>query len=108
MDTDPNETDEDTSGKTSPISKTDGGAVPEFDEATLYFVVRNAVEDALLSVVGTLLLVGVAFVVIVLGGSLLLSSVSPLGKAVGTILVIGGLFGAGVILEVIPSISDWI
>jgi hypothetical protein len=108
MDTDPNGTDEDTSEKISSTSKTDGGVASEFDEATLYFVVRNAVEDALLSVIGTLLLVGVAFVIIMIGASIFLAPIAPLGKAIGAILVIIGFYIAGATLEIIPLVSDWI
>jgi hypothetical protein len=108
MDTDPNERDEDASEKTSSTSKTDGGVAPGFDEATLHFVVRSAVEDALLSVIGTLLLVGVACVIIMTGASIFLAPISPLGKIIGAILVVVGFYIAGVTLEIIPSVSDWI
>lgn len=40
---------------------------PGFDEAALYTVVRDAVKDALLDVIGTVLLLGIAFVLVIAG-----------------------------------------
>ncbi|WEL27382.1 putative membrane protein (plasmid) [Haloferax volcanii] len=49
--------------------KTDGGDLsdPGFDKAALYTVVRDAVKDALLDVIGTVLLLGIAFVLVIAG-----------------------------------------
>jgi hypothetical protein len=87
---------------------TDGSSGPGFDEASLYTVVRDAVEDALLDVIGTLLLVGVAFVLVVAGGQVLLQSGSLAGVAVGVGLLSVGLYIGAATLELVPPIREWV
>ena len=89
------------------------GAGPGFDEAALYVVVRDAVKDALLDVIGTLLLVGIAFVLVLAGGQALFASAaqyggSPVGTAVGVGLIVAGLYIAAATLEVVPPIREWL
>ena len=86
----------------------DGDPLPGFDEATLYRVVRAAVEDALLDVLGTLLLVGVAFVLVVAGGQAVAGSDSAAGTALGVVVALGGLYLAAATLEVIPPVREWL
>jgi len=105
----PNESDADTD---SPGVTPDGGADPGFDEATLYVVVRDAVTDALLDVIGTVLLVGIAFVLVVAGGQALVASLTTGARTpavvVGSVVVIAvGLCAAAATLEVVPSIREW-
>ena len=86
--------------------ETDGGS-PGFDEAALYIVVREAVTDALLDVIGTLLLVGVAFVLVVAGGRAVVESSSPVGAGLGVVLAAGGFYLAAATLELVPPIRTW-
>lgn len=79
-----------------------------FDEAALSAVVHDAVKDALLDVVGTLLLVGIAFVLVVAGGQALLRSTSLFGTAFSISLAAIGIYLAAATLELIPPIRDWI
>ena len=88
---------------------TDGGEPidPGFDEAALYIVVRDAVKDALLDVIGTVLLVGIAFVLVIAGTQAVVSSVSVGTVAVGIGVTAVGIYLAAATLEVIPPIRDW-
>jgi hypothetical protein len=86
----------------------DGGVAPGVDEAALFRLVRDAVKDALLDVIGTLLLLGVGGILVVAGGQLFLSSVSQLGAVVGGFLVVVGLYLAAATLEIIPPVRDWL
>ena len=87
---------------------TDGGRNAGFDEAALYVVVREAVEDAILGVIGTLLLVGIAFVMVWSGVVAATSTGTPTGIAVGGVLALGGLYLAAATLEVVPPIREWV
>ena len=86
----------------------DGGATPGFDETVLYTVVQDAVKDTLLYMAGTILLVGVAFVLVVAGGLALIRPTSPVGTAFSISLVAIGLYIAATTLELVPPICDWI
>ncbi|MCU4800341.1 hypothetical protein OB920_08150 [Halobacteria archaeon HArc-gm2] len=93
-------------------SVTDGGAAAGIDEAALYTVVRKAVEDAILGVIGTVLLVGVAFVIAYVGLLGVLASAGSTGAglagvAVGVALIAIGLYLAAATLELIPPIREW-
>lgn len=96
------------SGPGAAAPETDGGPLPGFDEAVLYRVVRAAVKDALLDVVGTLLLVGVAFVLVVAGGQAVVASDSTAWTALGLAVALGGVYLAAATLEVIPSVREWL
>lgn len=85
----------------------DAAAHSDLDEAQLYAVVRDAVEDALLSVIGTLLLLGIAFVLVLAGGQVLFRTPSPVGVAVGVGVAAVGVYLAAATLELIPPIRDW-
>jgi len=88
---------------------TDGGEplAPGFDEAALYTVVRDAVKDALLDVIGTVLLVGIAFVLVIAGIQAVFSSMSFGTVAVGIGVTAVGIYLAAATLEIIPPIRDW-
>jgi len=88
---------------------TDGGepTAPGFDEAALYTVVRDAVKDALLDVIGTVLLVGIAFVLVIAGVQAVFSSMSFGTVAIGIGVTAVGVYLAAATLEVIPPIRDW-
>ncbi len=83
------------------------GAGPGFDEERLFLVIRDAVKDALLDVLGTLLLLGVAFVLVVSGGQALLWSTSTMMAVGGAVVLAVGLYLAAATLELVPSVSDW-
>ncbi|SFR90368.1 hypothetical protein SAMN05216559_0784 [Halomicrobium zhouii] len=90
----------------------DGGAAAEIDEAVLYTVVRKAVEDAILGVIGTVLLVGVAFVIAYVGLLGVVASAGSTGAglagvAVSVALIAVGLYLAAATLELIPPIREW-
>lgn len=88
---------------------TDGGEsfAPGFDEATLYRVVRDAVKDALLDVIGTVLLLGIAFVLVIAGIQAVFSSISLGAVAIGIGVVAAGVYLAAATLEIIPPIREW-
>lgn len=85
----------------------DGGTVTTMDEGVLYTVVRKAVEDAILGVIGMLLLVGIAFVLVSMGGGLLLESAGVGSATFGAILLVSGLYLAAATLGIIPPIREW-
>mgnify|MGYP000427527662 CR=1 FL=1 len=94
--------------RTSSELCSDGGTDPGFDEARLYNVVRAAMKDALLDVIGTLLLVGLSFVLVAMGGQILLQADAVTSGAVGGVLVLVGLYIAAATLELIPPIREWV
>lgn len=77
-----------------------------FDPDALHRVVRAAMKDALLDVIGTLLLVGVAVVLVIVGVGGLLSGTAP-GVAVGAVLAVAGCYLAAASLELVPPIREW-
>ena len=105
---DSNRTQNDDSNDVPPELESDGGSASGFDEAALFTVIRAAVKDALLDVIETLLLVGIAFVLVVAGGQALISSSSPIGAAIGGLLVLVGVYLAAATLEIISPIRDWL
>lgn len=80
---------------------------PGFDEVVLYGVIRKAVEDAVLGVIGTLLLVGVAFVLVAIGVSAAVQTGRPLGLAFGVVAVLFGGYLAASTLELVPPAREW-
>lgn len=87
---------------------TDGGPTPGFDDAALYSVVRTAVKDALLDVIGTVLLVGVGLVLVTAGGQAVVQTPSLPGIAVGVWLAAIGIYLAATALELVPPIREWL
>ncbi|ACV47759.1 MULTISPECIES: hypothetical protein [Halomicrobium] len=88
--------------------RSDGGVDPGFDPDTLYRVVRAAIKDALLDVIGTLLLLGVALVIVAMGGQLLLAAMSEVAMVLGALLVLFGLYLGAATLELIPPLREWL
>lgn len=88
---------------------TDGGEsfAPGFDEAALYRVVRDAVKDALLDVIGTVLLLGIAFVLVIAGIQAVFSSISLGTVAIGIGVIAVGVYLAATTLEIVPPIREW-
>lgn len=89
-------------------AEADGGDEFGFDDEALYAVVRTAVKDALLDVIGTVLLVGIGVVLVIAGGSTMIQGASLVGIAVGVWLVAVGLYLAATALELIPSVREWL
>lgn len=108
MDADSDRSETDDPDEAWPDVVSDGGTATGFDEARLHAVVRDAVEDAILGAIGTLLLVGIAFVLVVAGGQLLLASISPWGTAFGIGLLAVGTYIAAATLRVIPPVREWV
>jgi hypothetical protein len=88
---------------------TDGGEPfdPGFDEAALYTVIRDAVKDALLDVIGTVLLLGIAFILVIAGIQAVFSSISLKTVAIGIGVIAVGVYLAAATLEIIPPIREW-
>lgn len=80
---------------------------PGFDERAMYLVVRHAVEDAILGVLGTLMLLGIGFVVIWAGGTLIVTGESAGAAVAGLLIVAWGLYIAATALEIIPPAREW-
>ncbi|WP_436911436.1 hypothetical protein [Halosimplex marinum] len=73
-----------------------GGSAAEIDEERLYEIVHDAVEDAVLGVVGTLLLLGVGVVLLSSGVTAVLGATSPAMSGLGVVVF---LFGLGALFE---------
>ena len=96
------------------------GMVPDANPATtestnlepseLYIVVRKAMEDAILNVIGTLLLVGLSLVLVWFGMVVATSSynTSPVIALGGAFVVLVGIYQAASVLGIIPSMTDLI
>lgn len=97
----------DDSAETRDATETDGGAEPGFDDAALYAVVRTAVKDAFLDVIGTVLLVGIGLVLVVAGGGAIVRASGLTGVAIGVWFVALGVYIAATALELVPSVRDW-
>ena len=96
-----------TETRTETATMTDGGSTADFDEAALYGVVRKAVEDAILGVIGTLLLVGVSLAVTWGGAAVLMQATGLLGMALGAGVALFGLYLGAVVLELVPPAREW-
>jgi len=96
----PEQSDDDTHPRADDVSELG------FDPDALYRVVRAATKDALLDVVGTILLLAVAIVLVAIGAGGLLSGSAP-SVAVGAVLVVVGCYIAAATLELVPPIREW-
>lgn len=92
---------------TAERAQSDGGDEVGFDEGAMYVVVRKAVEDAILGVIGTLLLVGVAFALGWIGIAIAGGAESPHGTAVGVIVGLIGIYIGAATLGIIPPLGEW-
>lgn len=83
------------------------GSDPGFDEEALYLVVRKAVKDALIDVIGTVACLGFALLFVWAGAQIVLSQgVSGAALGTGVPLILLGFYGAAVALEVVPERLD--
>lgn len=71
-------------------------------------MVREAVKDALLDVIGTVLLLGIAFVLVIAGLQAVFSSISLGTVAVSIGVTAVGICLAAATLEIIPPIRAWL
>jgi len=85
----------------------DGGVDPGFDEAAMYVVVRDAVEDAILGVLGTLMLLGIALVAVWVGGATIVQSQTPVSITFGVLAIAFGFYLAASSLGVVPPAREW-
>lgn len=85
----------------------DGSVDPGFDEVAFYRVMRKAVKDALLDVIGTVLLLGIAFVLVIAGIQAVFTSLSLGTVAIGIGVTAVGTYLAAAALEIIPPIRYW-
>lgn len=97
----------DDSAETRGTTEADGGTASGFDDAALYAVVRAAVKDALLDVIGTVLLVGIGVVLVVAGGGAIVRASGLTAVAIGVWLVAIGIYLAATSLELVPPVRDW-
>lgn len=74
----------------------------------LYTVIRKAIEDAMLHVLGTLVLVGIATILVLAGGYVFLAGTDPAGALGGIALILIGFYIGGVSLDVVPPVDDWV
>jgi hypothetical protein len=96
------------SGETSnPVNADPDPPDPGFDEVAMYRVVRKAMGDAILGAVGTILLVGVAFVLVGVGASVAVQGSGGTSLAIGVAVILFGLYLAGATLELIPPVRHW-
>lgn len=85
----------------------DGGVDPGFDEAAMYVVVRDAVEDAILGVLGTLMFLAIALLAVWTGGTAIVRAQSPVVIAFGVVAIAFGFYLAASALEVVPPAREW-
>lgn len=93
---------------TPPTKSTDDTG---FDEQALYRVVRSAVEDAILGVLGTLLLLAIAAFFVWFGGGMLLSAASTgvgANLGFGIVFLAFGLYLGTRTLNLVPPLGQWI
>ena len=81
---------------------------PGIAEEELYRIIRLAVEDAILGVLGTLLLLGIATVIILVGVQMMAVGLSAAWVVVGALVTLFGLYVAAVTLGVIPSVREYL
>lgn len=95
-------------GDPPPDDQRTAPTVPELKQGELYLLVRRAVEDAILGVIGTLLLVGIGFVLVWFGVTVALSGID--GSAVrgvgGVFVALVGVYLAASSLGVVPAVSE--
>ncbi|QLH76749.1 hypothetical protein HZS55_05275 [Halosimplex rubrum] len=93
-------------GADRPVS--DGGVSAGLDDDELYEVVHDAVEDAILGVVGTLLLLGIGFVSLVSGVTAVVDATSTASFGIGLAVLAAGLVIFVTTLRGVLPVSRWI
>ena len=91
-----------------PDETPDGDWSPGIGERELYRIVRLAVEDAILGVLGTILLLGVAAVVALTGVRIIANATSTAWVALGLGVALFGVYVGAATLGVIPSVREYL
>ena len=81
--------------------KSDGGTVDGLEREELYAVVQSAVRDALLDVLGTVVLLGFALLLVAVGGRAVISG-STTAVALGVGAVVVGFAITAAALDLVP------
>lgn len=87
-------------------SETDGGLPPGLERDELYDLVRLAVKDAMFDVLGTLVLLGVALVILAAAVRSLLVASTALEAAFVLGLALLGLWMAGGAFDLVPPFRN--
>lgn len=85
-----------------PERETDGGVDVRIDQTELYDVVHAAVRDALLDILGTVLLLGFALLFVAMGVQVLFIASSMGGATVGVGIFLLGFVLAAAALDIRP------
>ena len=87
----------------------DSAVQNELSGEEMYVVVRKAVEDAILSILGKLVLAVMAFILVWFGMFVAVASYgsNPLQAVAGVFVVLVGLYFAATALDVIPPLNRW-
>ena len=83
-------------------AKFDGGTVDGLEQAELYTVVRSAVRDALMDILGTVALLGFALLFVAVGGQAAISGSTTTTIALGAGAVVVGFAIAAAALDLVP------
>jgi hypothetical protein len=83
--------------------KSDGGVAVETSRDELYSVVRRAVRDAMLDVVGTVFLLGIALLFVAIGGQIVLGAASNTARGIGATVVVLGLVLGFAAVDYVPG-----
>lgn len=78
------------------------------DADEFYTVLRKAIEDAMLNVLGTLVLVGIGFVFVWVGAQMFFAGPDPTGAIAGAVIILIGFYLAAVSLGVIRPVQTWL
>jgi hypothetical protein len=89
-----------------PVNEAMRRAPNGLNEQELYVVIRKAVEDAIMGVIGTLLLLGVALVLVWAGIAIAFYE-TILGLVAGVVAIGCGVYLGAVTIGFIPPILEW-
>jgi glycerol uptake facilitator-like aquaporin len=85
------------------------GDLSQVSAEEYYRLTYHAVRDALLDVIGTVLLTVVAFALVWIGGAAAMSPAAGLAEiGVGLAIAALGLYLAATTLDVIPPVQEWL
>lgn len=81
--------------------------VPGTTAEELYIVIRKAIEDAMLHVIGTIVVILIALSIVGAGAAVFWNGPDPAGPVIGSVVILFGFYLAAVTLGVIRPIRDW-
>ena len=73
----------------------------------LYTILRAAIEDAMMNVLGSLVLVVVGFLFAIAGAFLFITGLDPVGMYVGMVIILIGFYIVAVSLGAIRPVRQW-